>query len=161
MISLPDPRDAKSSRSQTLSGAGMGFEFAAAIVGTTLLGWLLDKWIGSTPIWTLVGALVGIVGGTYNLIRTAYRLDRAYEKSSRKSKAAQAPPSGTVTPPTQPPAPGAEAPEKAGWAEKPVSGPSPKRRSRYNPLDNAEHDQAFDPDDPQNDLELPPDHDKW
>ncbi len=49
----------------------IGFQLAAMVVGGLLVGhWLDQKW-GSSPWLTLVGLLVGSIGGFYNLIRIA------------------------------------------------------------------------------------------
>jgi F0F1-type ATP synthase assembly protein I len=41
----------------------LGATFAGAIVLFTLGGWLLDGWLGWTPVLTLVGTVVGTVLG--------------------------------------------------------------------------------------------------
>jgi len=49
--------------------AGVGIEFAAAVAGLSLLGYWIDRHFGTGPWGVLIGAGIGIVGGTYNLIR--------------------------------------------------------------------------------------------
>lgn len=49
--------------------SGIGFEFGAAIVGFTLVGYWIDGHYHSGPKGVLIGAVLGIVGGGYNLIR--------------------------------------------------------------------------------------------
>lgn len=51
--------------------AGLGFELAASIAGGALLGWWIDGQLGSAPKALITLSVVGIVGGLYNLIRTA------------------------------------------------------------------------------------------
>jgi F0F1-type ATP synthase assembly protein I len=41
---------------------GMGAVIAASLVVGFALGWLVDKLAGTTPIFLLVGLLLGIVG---------------------------------------------------------------------------------------------------
>ncbi len=41
------------------SYVGLGCSFAAGIVFFMALGWLLDRWLGLTPLLTIVGTLVG------------------------------------------------------------------------------------------------------
>lgn len=48
--------------------AALGFEFAAAALGGILLGSYLDKFFGTSPWGTLLGALGGLVGAVYRLI---------------------------------------------------------------------------------------------
>jgi F0F1-type ATP synthase assembly protein I len=42
----------------------VGFEMAAPIG----VGWAVDYWIGTMPIFMIVGALIGFVGGVFHLI---------------------------------------------------------------------------------------------
>ena len=55
---------------------GMGLQVAAgAFVGLWIGSWL-DKRFGWTPKATLIGALLGIAGGMYLLIKEAIRLNK-------------------------------------------------------------------------------------
>jgi len=56
--------------------AGMGTELLGAIIGPGLLGYLIDRWAGTLPRWTLILAGVGIIGGGYNFVRQAMALNR-------------------------------------------------------------------------------------
>ena len=51
--------------------SGMGVEFAAAVGGFTLVGYWIGSRYGKELTGVLIGALLGIVGGGYNLIREA------------------------------------------------------------------------------------------
>lgn len=51
--------------------AGMGSELAAAVLGGCALGWWVDRAFGTGHWGLIVGSLIGIVGGLYNLIRKA------------------------------------------------------------------------------------------
>jgi F0F1-type ATP synthase assembly protein I len=57
--------------------AGAGFEIAAAVGGFAALGWWYDREQGTSPRGLLIGATLGLVGGLYNLIRSALRAGRA------------------------------------------------------------------------------------
>ena len=57
--------------------AGLGFELAASIAGGALLGWWLDRRLGSAPKALITLTVVGVVGGLWNLIRTALAATRA------------------------------------------------------------------------------------
>jgi F0F1-type ATP synthase assembly protein I len=48
---------------------GLGTEFAAALVGLTLVGLWIDRTFDAAPWGVLIGLFIGLVGGTYNLIR--------------------------------------------------------------------------------------------
>ena len=42
---------------------GLGGLLVGAVVGGTVLGYLLDQALGTTPVFTLVGIALGMVGG--------------------------------------------------------------------------------------------------
>lgn len=48
---------------------GLGTEFAAGFVGLTLVGLWIDRTFDTAPWGLLIGLFIGLVGGTYNLIR--------------------------------------------------------------------------------------------
>lgn len=52
--------------------AGIGFELVAAVAGFTLIGYGWDRYFGTAPWGLLIGALLGGVGGMYNLIRQTW-----------------------------------------------------------------------------------------
>jgi F0F1-type ATP synthase assembly protein I len=54
----------------------MEFEFAAGVVGCTLIGWWVDRTFGTGNKGIVTGAIVGCVGGMYHLIRRAFALQR-------------------------------------------------------------------------------------
>ncbi len=55
---------------------GLGAELAFSIVGLTLLGLWIDHHFGTGRTATLIGALLGIVGGLYNFLRQALEMTR-------------------------------------------------------------------------------------
>jgi len=57
----------------------MGMELTAAVVGLAALGYALDRSFGWKPWGLLTCALIGLVGGMYNLIRDALRVSREME----------------------------------------------------------------------------------
>lgn len=65
--------------------SGMGFEFAAALVGFTLVGVWIDRAYGTSPTCTLIGAGLGIVGGGYNFIRMSLAAMRDVESKEAES----------------------------------------------------------------------------
>ncbi len=56
--------------------AVVGFQVVAEVAGGLLLGWLVDKALGTAPRWTTVGGLVGVAVAIINFIRNALRLRR-------------------------------------------------------------------------------------
>lgn len=59
--------------------AGAGFEIAAAVGGGAAFGWWIDRQRDSAPWGLLIGALLGLGGGLYNLVRAALRTGREAE----------------------------------------------------------------------------------
>lgn len=49
--------------------ASLGIDLAAAVGGFTLIGWLADRHWGVFPRYTITGAVLGLIGGMYNLVR--------------------------------------------------------------------------------------------
>jgi F0F1-type ATP synthase assembly protein I len=64
--------------------AGMGLELGGAVIGLTLLGLWIDYQFGTTPVGVLVGAGLGVIGGLYNFIKAALRLNRSSEPDRTK-----------------------------------------------------------------------------
>jgi len=69
MASLGDrkPPDAPPGMLGRLAGAGV--ELAAAVAGMCLIGYWVDLGLDSSPWGLLICAVLGIVGGLYNMIR--------------------------------------------------------------------------------------------
>ncbi|HUU97122.1 MAG TPA: AtpZ/AtpI family protein [Phycisphaerae bacterium] len=68
--------------------AGMGTEFAGAIIGLTLLGLWVDWHWKTSPAGVLFGGSLGIVGGGYNFIKQALRLMKTQVPTSKDNEAA-------------------------------------------------------------------------
>ena len=72
-------RDSQRKTTQTSSGkatrlaSGTGIELAAAVGGGCLVGYWIDWHFRTSPWGLLAGAIIGIVGGIYNLVRPALR----------------------------------------------------------------------------------------
>ena len=75
---MPD-RDEQQAQSTKYLGVGL------TVVGSTALflgvGWWVDGRVGSKPVFTLIGALVGLVAGIYQLFR---RLSEDQPRGVRK-----------------------------------------------------------------------------
>ncbi len=69
-------------------GFAYGFEFAATTAIFLGIGWLLDRWLGTDPVFMIVFGVLGIVG-------QSLRLYYAYEA---KMKALEAERRGARTP---------------------------------------------------------------
>ncbi len=55
-------------------GLGWGFAFAVGLfVG---LGWLLDGWLDTSPVFTVIGGFVGGAAGFYFVVRHALDIEK-------------------------------------------------------------------------------------
>jgi len=50
------------------------------------VGWVIDRWAGTSPTWLLVGGIAGIVVGLSTLIRGAMRANREFEEARKDRK---------------------------------------------------------------------------
>jgi F0F1-type ATP synthase assembly protein I len=56
--------------------SGVGLELAAAVGGFTLAGYWIDRYYGSQPWGTVIGVILGMIGGLYNLVRQSLQAAR-------------------------------------------------------------------------------------
>jgi F0F1-type ATP synthase assembly protein I len=89
-------RDGQPDRRPWMRLAGVGFELAAAVGGFALVGHFIDRWKDSHPKGLLIGAVLGLIGGMYNLIkaslaanRDAREIDREVARATRSEEAAE------------------------------------------------------------------------
>ena len=59
--------------------ATVGMTFVVATAGATLAGYFVDRWLGSSPWFTLIGLAIGIAAG----FRELFRAVKAMERQSR------------------------------------------------------------------------------
>jgi ATP synthase protein I len=73
--SRPVEKDAPEGRGEAM---GLAFRIATELVAGVfvgaLLGWALDKWLGTAPFLLIVFLLLGIAGGLLNSIRAARKM---------------------------------------------------------------------------------------
>ena len=67
--------------------AGIGFELAAAVAGFVLFGYWVGKYFGRAELGIVIGAVLGLIGGMYNLIRVTLAASggAAYRKRNSDS----------------------------------------------------------------------------
>ena len=63
MASGNEPSDQRSIRETAVALAGIGMLNAVAAVGGCALGWLVDSWLDTTPVFILLGLVLGLVCG--------------------------------------------------------------------------------------------------
>lgn len=69
----------------------LGYTFAFSVILWAGLGWLLDRWLGTRPILTVVGTLVGAGLAFVYVFLKVQQGERSYK--DRHGKTDQAPPS--------------------------------------------------------------------
>lgn len=50
------------------------FSLFAAVLGGLVIGWLLDRWLGTQPWLLLTGIILGSAAGLYEFIRSSSKL---------------------------------------------------------------------------------------
>jgi len=74
--------------------SGVGLELAGATAGLALIGYWVDGRFGTRPWGTVIGVVVGLVGGLYNLVReslAAIREAKAEDDSAGGNVASKEP----------------------------------------------------------------------
>jgi len=70
---MPDEDQQEINRKSGIAYAA-AISLFAAVVGGLIIGWLLDRWLGTRP-WLLVGGVIlGAAAGFYEFIRAASKL---------------------------------------------------------------------------------------
>ncbi len=49
--------------------SGLGCLFAAAVLFSMGIGWLIDRWLGTLPLFMVIGALIGATLATVSIYR--------------------------------------------------------------------------------------------
>jgi F0F1-type ATP synthase assembly protein I len=61
---------------QVVMVSGLGFVLFASIGGGYFLGWLVDRWLGTAPIFGLILAGLGMVGGLIEILQIMKRVEK-------------------------------------------------------------------------------------
>ena len=69
---MADRSDEETNRKTGLAYAAALSLFAAVVAGL-IIGWLLDRWLGTNPVFTLIGLAVGIAAGARDFFRVIKR----------------------------------------------------------------------------------------
>jgi F0F1-type ATP synthase assembly protein I len=54
----------------------LAFEFSGTIAGGAVVGWLVDRWLGTAPYGVTFCTLIAVVGGFVRLIQVLKRFER-------------------------------------------------------------------------------------
>ena len=69
---MADPREAV----RAARYGALAFEFSGTIAGGAIVGWLLDRWLGTDPYLGLACILAAVVGGFVRLVEALRHLER-------------------------------------------------------------------------------------
>lgn len=93
---MSEPGPVKRLPAGTARLAGVGVELAAAVGGGCLLGYWIDRRLQTSPWALVICAILGIMGGLYNVMRQA---TQEASRTTRPGKdRSQAGPGGKVGP---------------------------------------------------------------
>jgi ATP synthase protein I len=67
-----NPREIKREESR---GYAIGMEFIGAVLAGGLIGWFLDRWLGTAPWLMIVMLGLGFAAGTRNVIKRTSQFD--------------------------------------------------------------------------------------
>lgn len=79
-IARSDKDDSGSRLSSNSNLLGLGWQIASTLLVFTLGGYFLDRWLDTLPWFLIGGALLGMVGVFYQILRIAMDLDRAEKR---------------------------------------------------------------------------------
>jgi len=79
----------KRKRPSWIRFSGMGVEFASAVGGFTLVGYWIGNHYGKGARGVLIGAVLGIIGGGYNLIREGLQATKEAAKGDAEQNGAE------------------------------------------------------------------------
>lgn len=60
----------------------LAFEFSGAITGGVVVGWAIDRWLGTEPYGVVACTLISVVGGFIRMIVVL----KGFERSDRASE---------------------------------------------------------------------------
>jgi F0F1-type ATP synthase assembly protein I len=90
-ITDADGQEKKPSWGEAARAFGLAMDFVGSTAAGVLLGYLFDRWQGTTPIGTLVGLGIGLTGAMVRIVRYSIRAEAAEQK--RKAQRAGSKPS--------------------------------------------------------------------
>jgi len=82
------PEDQPESWSSALGSSSSFLGFGAQLAGSMLFyvvaGYLLDRWLGTSPWLIVIGAIVGMIAFFYQLARIAKRMQEESDRRKRE-----------------------------------------------------------------------------
>jgi len=71
---VPPDEDKEEVNRKTGLAYAAGFSLFAAVVSGLLIGWLLDRWLGTRPWLLVTGIILGAAAGFYEFIKTTSKI---------------------------------------------------------------------------------------
>lgn len=68
----------------------VGTEFVAGLLVGGVIGWFLDDWLGTAPLFFLLFLALGAAAAMMNVFRQAYRMNRAVAEAGKSDGAGEA-----------------------------------------------------------------------
>jgi F0F1-type ATP synthase assembly protein I len=62
--------------------SSLGLVIPGAVVGGTLLGWLLDEYLHTSPIFSIIGGIAGVAGGIVEIYQILTRAEKSADRDS-------------------------------------------------------------------------------
>ena len=72
--SLPDQNDKEEINRRSGLAYAAAFSLFAAVVSGLIIGWLLDRWLGTKPWLLVMGIVLGAGAGFYEFIRQTAKI---------------------------------------------------------------------------------------
>lgn len=63
--------------------SAVGIAFVLAVVFGFLIGYLLDRWLGTSPLFIILFFFIGLAAGIVNVIRTANAVTEEEQRARR------------------------------------------------------------------------------
>ena len=57
-----------------------GFSMILTIAGLIIFGYILDQWLHTGSVFTIIGGVLGVFAGIYNFIRQVLKLEERNER---------------------------------------------------------------------------------
>ena len=71
-----------------LSASSVGLELGLSVIIGLLVGYYMDKWLGTEPWLMLLWLVFGVVAGFRGVFRAVARADKAYDEAQAEEKGA-------------------------------------------------------------------------
>lgn len=80
------PKDAKARGSAMGTAFRIASELVAGLVVGGFIGWQLDKWFDTSPVFLLIFFILGAAAGIWNVIRTALQMQAEAQEAAAKNE---------------------------------------------------------------------------